>query len=158
MRGFSKAIITGNLVRDPELRNTPNGGTVCSFAVAVNRIWKGTNGERHEDVSYFDCDAWGPAAKTINQYARKGSGILVSGRLDQRRWEDKTTGKTRSAVSIVVEDFNFMDSKLANTGEQAIGGQNNESAHVETGVGAGEMEEAPIDIPDGNVDLNDVPF
>ena len=110
MRGFSKAIITGNLTRDPELRTTPNGASVCSFSVAVNRVYKDSNGEQKEDVSYIDCSAWGRLAEMISQYAKKGSGVLVSGRLDQRSWEDKNGGGKRSRVEIVVEDFNFIGS------------------------------------------------
>jgi single-strand DNA-binding protein len=108
MRGFSKAIITGNLTRDPELRTTANGSNVCSFSVAVNRVYKDSSGEQKEDVSYIDCSAWGRLGEMISQYAKKGSGVLVSGRLDQRSWEDKTDGKKRSRVEIVVEDFNFV--------------------------------------------------
>ena len=58
MRGFSKAIIAGNLTRDPELRTTTNGSTVCSFSVAVNRTYRDANGEQKEEVSYIDCSAW----------------------------------------------------------------------------------------------------
>ena len=110
MRGFSKAIITGNLTRDPELRSTPSGASVCGFSVAVNRTFKGTDGENKEEVSFIDCSAWGKLGEMIAQYAKKGSGVLVSGRLDQRSWEDKTDGKKRSRVEIVVEDFNFTGS------------------------------------------------
>lgn len=109
MRGFSKAIIAGNLTRDPELRTTPNGASVCSFSVAVNRTYKDSNGEQKENVSFIDCSAWGKLAEVINQYARKGSGILLSGRLDQRSFEGKD-GVRRSRTEIVVEDFNFMGS------------------------------------------------
>ena len=71
MRGFSKAIITGNLTRDPELRNTPNGASVCSFSVAVNRTYRDASGEQKEDVSFIDCSAWGKLAEMISQYAKK---------------------------------------------------------------------------------------
>ncbi len=108
MRGFSKAIITGNLTRDPESRTTPNGANVTSFSVAVNRVYRDANGEQKETVSFIDCSAWGKLGDTIAQYAKKGSGVLVSGRLDQHSWEDKTDGKKRSRVEIVVEDFNFL--------------------------------------------------
>ena len=107
MRGFSKAIITGNLTRDPELRTTPNGASVCSFSVAVNRVFKDSSGTQQESVSFIDCSAWGKLGEMIGQYAKKGAGVLVSGRLDQRSWEDKNTGQKRSRVEIVVEDFNF---------------------------------------------------
>ena len=145
MRGFSKAIITGNLTRDPELRTTPNGATVCSFSVAVNRVYRDSNGEQKEAVSFIDCSAWGKLGEMINQYAKKGSGVLVSGRLDQRSWEDKNSGQKRSRVEIVVEDFNF-------TGSAPTGGSN-----MNSGSAAPETD-IPDDIPDEEIDLSDVPF
>ena len=145
MRGFSKAIITGNLTRDPELRTTPNGASVCSFSVAVNRVYRDSNGEQKEDVSFIDCSAWGKLGEMINQNAKKGSGVLVSGRLDQRSWEDKTSGQKRSRVEIVVEDFNF-------TGSAPNGGG---ASSANTGASSNDM---PDDIPDEEIDLSDVPF
>ena len=111
-RGFSKAIIVGNITRDPELRSTPSGAQVCSFSVAVNRNYKDSSGANQESVSFIDCTAWGRAGEIIAQYAKKGSGILVSGRLEQRSWEDKE-GQKRSRVEIVVEDFNLLAVTLA---------------------------------------------
>ena len=90
---MNKVFLIGNLTRDPELRTTPNGASVCSFSVAVNRVYKDANGAQREDVSFIDCSAWGKLGEMISQYAKKGAGVLVSGRLDQRSWEDKTTGQ-----------------------------------------------------------------
>ena len=146
MRGFSKAIITGNLTRDPELRTTPNGASVCSFSVAVNRTFKDSTGDQKEDVSYIDCSAWGKLGEMINQYAKKGSGVLVSGRLDQRSWEDKNGGGKRSRVEIVAEDFNFIGGAPRNDG----GSYNNDSAPAPADI--------PDDVPEGEIDLSDVPF
>ena len=148
MRGFSKAIITGNLTRDPELRNTPNGASVCSFSVAVNRVYRDSNGEQKEDVSFIDCSAWGKLGEMISQYAKKGTGVLVSGRLDQRSWEDKTTGQKRSRVEIVVEDFNFTGAARDNGGSYSSFGAANDAP----------ASDIPDDIPDGEIDLSDVPF
>ena len=155
MRGFSKAIITGNLTRDPGLRSTPNGASVCSFSVAVNRVYKDSNGEQREDVSYIDCSAWGRLGEMISQYAKKGSGVLVSGRLDQRSWEDKNGGGKRSRVEIVAEDFNFL-------GGPRDGGSANNSysntSHSSSSNESNSNEEIPDDIPDGEIDLKDIPF
>ncbi|MBR2725505.1 single-stranded DNA-binding protein [Candidatus Saccharibacteria bacterium] len=145
MRGFSKAIITGNLTRDPELRTTPNGASVCSFSVAVNRVFKDSNGEQKEAVSYIDCSAWGKLGEMISQYAKKGSGVLVSGRLDQRSWEDKNGGGKRSRVEIVVEDFNFVGAPRDNNGGSNAG---SEPAPADV----------PDDVPEEEIDLSDVPF
>ena len=148
MRGFSKAIITGNLTRDPESRTTPNGANVCSFSVAVNRVYRDSNGEQKEDVSFIDCSAWGKLGEMIAQYAKKGSGVLVSGRLDQRSWEDKTTGQKRSRVEIVVEDFNFTGS--ASRGDNSSN-SNFSAADVADATDADSTS-------DEEIDLSDVPF
>lgn len=149
MRGFSKAIITGNLTRDPELRSTGSGTSVCAFSVAVNRVYRSNDGENKEDVSYFDCSAWGKIGETIAQYAKKGSAVLISGRLNQRTWEDKS-GNKRSNVEIVVEDFNF----LSGSASGSTGGNYGASQSAGSDAPASDI---PDDIPD-EVDLSEVPF
>lgn len=145
-RGFSKVIIVGNITRDPELRSTPSGTQVCGFSVAVNRNYRDGSGEQKENVSFFDCSAWGKSGEIIAQYAKKGSGILVSGRLEQRSWEDKE-GQKRSRVEIVVEDFNF------------IGGNDGSASGSSKGAsGAAASDVAPDDISDEPIDLSEIPF
>ena len=156
MRGFSKAIITGNLTRDPELRTTPNGASVCSFSVAVNRVYKDSNGEQKEDVSYLDCSAWGRLAEMISQYAKKGSGVLVSGRLDQRSWEDKNGGGKRSRVEIVVEDFNFIGSANRDGGGSSSSYSSNFGGGNSTSSSASSSD-IPDDIPE-EINMDEVPF
>ena len=144
-RGFSKAIIVGNLTRDPELRTTASGTQVCSISVAVNRSYKGNSGEQQDQVSYFDCSAWGKLGETIAQYAHKGSGILISGRLEQRSWEDKE-GQKRSRIEIVVDDVNF------------IGGGNG-GGDFSGGNSAPKVAAAPADdMSDDPIDLSEIPF
>ncbi len=153
-RGFSKAIITGNITRDPETRSTPSGATVTSFSVAVNRSFRDSSGEQKESVSFIDCSAWGKAGEIIAQYAKKGSGILVSGRLDQRSWEDKDSGAKRSRVEIVVEDFNFLGAGTAgssNTSAPAEAGDSSYSAPVDNAPTADDIKDDPID-------LSEIPF
>lgn len=150
MRGFSKAIITGNLTRDPELRTTTSGSNVCSFSVAVNRTYKGTDGENKEEVSYIDCVAWGKLGEVIAQYAKKGSSVLVSGRLNQRSFEGKD-GVKRSRTEIVAEDFNFIGTNPASRdGSSYSPSTSSTSADIPTDI--------PTDIPEGEVDLSEVPF
>ena len=153
MRGFSKAIITGNLTRDPEVRTTPNGATVCSFAVAVNRVYRDANGEQREDVSFIDCSAWGKIGETINQYAKKGTSVLVSGRLDQRSFESKD-GVKRSRTEIVVEDFNF----LGGSNRDGSNGSYSSTSAPSSSTSASNSSSVPDDIPDGEINLSDVPF
>lgn len=149
MRGFSKAIITGNLTRDPELRTTTSGTNVCSFSVAVNRTFKGADGENKEDVSYIDCVAWGKLGEVISNYAKKGSAVLVSGRLSQRSFEGKD-GVKRSRTEIVAEDFNFIG---ANPASRDGGSGVSSAAPVDDAP-----MDIPTDIPEGEVDLSDIPF
>ena len=150
MRGFSKAIITGNLTRDPELRTTTSGTNVCSFSVAVNRTYKGADGENKEDVSYIDCVAWGKLGEVISNYAKKGSSVLVSGRLSQRSFEGKD-GVKRSRTEVVAEDFNFIGSNPASRDGGSYTPASS-SAEADTSV------DIPTDIPEGEVDLSEIPF
>ena len=147
MKGFSKVIIMGNLTRDPELRSTSTGNTVCAFTVAVNRGFKDQSGNQREEVSFFDCSAWNKLGETINQYAKKGTGVLISGRLEQRSWEDKATGQKRSRVEIVVEDFNFIGNSRDNNG-----------ASGDDAMASVSDSNVPDDIPEGEIDLSEVPF
>ncbi len=115
----------------------------------MNRSFRDSSGEQKEAVSFIDCSAWGKAGEIIAQYAKKGSGILVSGRLDQRSWEDKDSGQKRSRVEIVVEDFNFLG---GNDSNRSSGG--NYSAPAE----AGDTAPSSDDITDDPIDLSEIPF
>ncbi|NCU31127.1 single-stranded DNA-binding protein [Candidatus Saccharibacteria bacterium] len=152
-KGFNKVILMGNLTRDPEVRTTSGGQSVANFSLAVNRSWKDQNGQTQEVVSYIDCVAWGKAGEIIAQYLNKGRPVLVSGRLDQRSWEDKETGGKRSKVEVVVEDFNFIDSGS---------GGNQKSGESETPrpSGGAKKPAAPVaeEIDDRPIDLSEIPF
>ncbi len=91
MTSFNKVILLGNLTRDPEVRYTPNGIAVASFAIAVNRKYK-QGDETKEEVSYIDIVVFGKQAESCGQYINKGDSVLIDGRLQQRRWDDKDTG------------------------------------------------------------------
>jgi len=111
-------IIKGNLTRDPELRFTPSGSAVCDLGVAVNRVWHDQSGEKKEEVSYFDVQAWAKTAETVAQYFKKGKPIIVQGRLKQESWTDKASGEKRSKVRVVMERFEFCgDAKGGSAGE-----------------------------------------
>ena len=146
-RGFSKAIIIGNITRDPEKRATSNGLQVCSFSVAVNRSYKGQDGSDKDQVSFINCTAWNKAADIICQYAHRGTGIMVCGRLEQRSYEGKD-GVKRSTTEIIVEDFNFLGGGRG--GDGAEGGSFSSDE--------GQEEVVPEDIPEEPIDLSDVPF
>lgn len=108
MASFNKVILVGNLTRDPELRYTPKGTAIAKIAIAVNRKWTTDTGEQKEEVTYVDVDAFGKSAETIGQYMRKGSPMLIEGRLRLDQWDDKSTGQKRSRLGVVLEGFQFL--------------------------------------------------
>jgi len=97
--------IMGNLTRDPELKYTNSGRSVCNMSIANNRIYT-KNGEKVTEVSYFDIEIWGVVAENCAKYLTKGSGVIVEGRLKQDRWEKD--GKTQSRVRIAANSVHFM--------------------------------------------------
>lgn len=150
-KGFNKTILLGNLTRDPELRTTPNGRSVASFSLAVNRSWKNANGQTQEAVDFFDCVAWGKAGEIISQYTQKGRALLVSGRLQSRSWEQD--GHKRSKVELVVEDFNFISD-----GSRAAPSTNAPTDTTKSTTNKSSDDVVIEDIDDEPVDLSDIPF
>lgn len=108
-KSFNQAIVMGNLTRDPELRTTPGGQPVASFAVATNRSWQDASGERKEAVEYHEIVAWGKLGELTAQYLAKGRKVMVIGRLQTQSWEKD--GVKRQRTEIVASDVNFLDSR-----------------------------------------------
>jgi single-strand DNA-binding protein len=138
MNSFNKVILLGNLTRDPEVRYTPSGTAVASFAIAVNRRYK-QGEETKDEVSYIDIVVFGKTAENCGQYLNKGDAILVEGRIQQRRWDDKETGQKRSKVEVVAQTVNFMPKR---SGQAAAQGA--------------KQEHEPL--PEPPVDEGDIPF
>lgn len=107
MNQINSLIIEGNVVRAPEIKETANHSKLAIFSMAVNRYYKKSDGAFEQEVSYFDVNAWGTLAETVEKKATKGIGCRVVGRLKQDRWKD-TEGRTQSKVSIVAEHVDFM--------------------------------------------------
>jgi single-strand DNA-binding protein len=105
---FNKVILIGNLTRDPELRYTSGGASVCECGLAVNRKYSTAGGETREEVAFIDVTVWGKQGETLAQYMTKGSQILVDGRLAMDTWEDRQTGQKRSKLYVVGESIRFM--------------------------------------------------
>src|ERR1041385_7716266 len=105
-RSLSQVFLMGNLTRDPELRQTPNGQSVCSFSLALNRSYKDKNGEWQEVTDFIDIVAWGPLGERVAQYLTKGRPALVNGRMQSRSWEQD--GQKRSKVEVVAQDVTFL--------------------------------------------------
>lgn len=109
---LNKAMIIGRLTRDPEVRTTPQGATVCSFGVATNFIWTDPQGQKQEKVEYHNVVAWRKLAEICSQYLRKGSKIYVEGRLQTREWEGQD-GIKRQRTEIIADNMIMLDSKAA---------------------------------------------
>ncbi|MBN2160899.1 MAG: single-stranded DNA-binding protein [Spirochaetes bacterium] len=114
---LNKVILIGRLTKDPELKYTQSGTSVCSFSIANNRTYV-TAGEKKEQVSFFNCVAWAKTGEVIAEYCRKGKRIGIEGRMQQRSWEDQE-GKKRQTVEIVVDNFQFLDPPREGAGESA---------------------------------------
>ena len=147
-KGFNKVILMGNLTRDVEVRTTPSGQSVANFSLAVSRSWKGQDGQTQEQTSFINCVAWGKLGEIIAQYVKKGDPLLVSGRLDQRSYDDKD-GNKRQAVEVNVEDFNFIGGGSRGSGEAGF------SAPSAPNKGKDVVIE---EIDDKPIDLSEIPF
>jgi len=151
-KGFNKVILMGNLTRDIEMRTTAGGQSVANFSLAVSRSWKNQNGEQQEQTSFINCVAWGKPGEIIAQYIKKGDPLMISGRLDQRSYEDKD-GNKRQAVEVNVEDFNFIGGGRGGEG----GGANTNSAPRSQSTK--KSDDVVIeDIDDKPIDLSEIPF
>lgn len=153
-KSINQVTIMGNLTRDPELRSTPNGQSVCSLSLALNRSYKDAAGNWQEMTDFIDVVAWGPLAERTAQYLSKGRRALITGRLQQRSWEQD--GQKRSKVEVLANDVTFMDAP--STG---FGSSSNSSAD-DGGHQADQLAQTDGDAPINNVEeeisIEDVPF
>jgi single-strand DNA-binding protein len=159
-RSFNQVTLMGNLTRDPELRTTPSGATVCSFSLALNRSYKNAEGTWVEATDYIDITAWAALGERVAQYLTKGRPALVSGRLQSRSWEQD--GQKRSKVEVVANDVTF------------LGGPGGGGPSTGSGQAADDMDQTPKtapkksskkdedvvieDIGDEPINLDDIPF
>jgi single-strand DNA-binding protein len=107
MANYNKVILLGNLTRDPQMSYLPSQTPVVEFGLAVNRKWRGTNGEQREETCFIDCRCYGKQAEVFNQYMAKGRAVLIEGRLQLDTWEGKD-GTRRSKHRVFVERFQFI--------------------------------------------------
>ena len=148
-KSFNQVIIVGNLARDPELRTIPSGNSVTSFAVATNRVWQDSNGEKQEQADFHNVVAWGKLGELVDQYLNKGSKVMIVGRLQTRSWE-ADDGTKRYRTEIVAQDVNFLDS---------AGGNSGSSSSSKPSTKSNKEEDVNIeDLGDDPVDLSEIPF
>jgi single-strand DNA-binding protein len=154
-RSFNQVILMGNLTRDPELRTTPSGQSVCSFSLALNRQWKNQQGETQEAVDYIDCTAWSGLGERVAQYLSKGRPALVVGRLQQRSWEQD--GQKRSKVEVLATEVTFLGGPGGNDGQPG-GYSNTETSSASASKPAKKAETDQDDLDDEPINLDDIPF
>ena len=147
MPNYNKVILMGNLTRDPEVRYTSSGTAIAKLGIAVNRYWSNKDGQKQEETTFVDVDAFGRQAETIGQYLKKGRPIMVEGRLKLDQWDDKQTGQKRSKLGVVLDRFEFIDSR----GEGGGGDFSSESSSS-SGGGAAPAQGG------GFAEDDDVPF
>lgn len=112
MANLNKVMLMGNLTRDPEPHTTQSGMVIVKFGMAINRKIPGRDGaEPREEVCFVDCVSFGKTAEALAKYLHKGKPLFVEGRLNLEQWDDKETGAKRSKLGVVVESFQFLESK-----------------------------------------------
>ena len=162
-RSFNQVTLMGNLTRDPELRSTPNGQSVCSFSLALNRSYKGADGNWQEATDFVDVVAWGPLGERVAQYLTKGRPALVAGRLQSSSWEKD--GQKRSKVEVVANDVTFLGGREGAHGGEGGGssyqGSSNDSGAANPPAGGKKPAKEDVvieDIGDEPINLDDIPF
>ncbi|HSW99301.1 MAG TPA: single-stranded DNA-binding protein [Candidatus Saccharimonadales bacterium] len=163
-RSVNQVILMGNLTRDPEVRQTPSGQSVCSFSLALNRAYKGQNGDWQEATDYIDCVAWGPLGERVAQYLSKGRRALVQGRIQSRSWEKD--GQKHSKVEVLANDVTFVDSRGEGGGSDG-GGNGGGYGRPDSASSAAapapksapkKKDDVVEDIGDEPINLDDIPF
>ena len=147
---INRVFMIGRLTRDPELKYTQGGTSIASFSLANNRSYTVQN-EKKEQVSFFNCIAWGKPGEVVAQYAKKGAKIGIEGRLQQRSWQDQN-GQKRNTVEIVVENFQFLGGN-GQSGEQKSDGDESVMDHSADTSGQPAFNELPQHFSD-----EDIPF
>ena len=148
---LNKVFIIGNLTRDPELKTLPSGSSVANFGIATNRVWRNQQGEKQEEVQFHNIVVFGKQADTVSQYLKKGSSVLVEGRLQTRNWEAQD-GTKRTKTEIVAERVQFGPRRSGG----GFAGQEKEGA----GKGNIKQEEQleTIEYPEEDIKPEEIPF
>jgi single-strand DNA-binding protein len=148
---LNKAILIGNLTRDPELKAIASGNKVCTFSIATNRTYKDSNGVRQEKTDYHNIVVWGKTAENVATYMKKGSQILVEGRMETRSWDDAATNTKKYRTEIIADTVQF--------GSKNIGGGTSGSVTQSSApVSKKEEEIDTIEYPEEQINAEDIPF
>jgi single-strand DNA-binding protein len=150
---INSVVITGNLTKDPELRQLQSGTAVCKLRVAVNSRRKDQSGEWVDKPNYFDVTVWGAQGENCNTYLSKGRPVAVQGRLEWREWETQEGGK-RQAVEIIADSVQFLGSRDGN----ANGGGNGFTPQSDVPADTSDFTSEPAPVGGGGGSDDDIPF
>ncbi len=150
---LNKALIIGNLTRDPELRALPSGIQVASLSVATNRVWKDKNGAKQEAADFHNVVVFGRQAETSAQYLKKGQQVMVEGRMQTRSWDDKGTGEKKYRTEVVADRIQF-GQKTSGGGGSAPSGAGDTAKGGKSAAAAVET----IEYPTEDINPEDIPF
>lgn len=154
---LNKVFIIGNLTRDPELKAIPSGIKVCSFSVATNRVWKDKNGAKQEAADYHNVVVFGRQAETVAQYMKKGSQVMVEGRMQTRSWDDAATNTKKYRTEVIADRVQFG----SNTGGGAKSGGNFDQSSTAKSSPTQNKDEGELDTieyPEEQINAEDIPF
>jgi single-strand DNA-binding protein len=162
---LNKAIIIGNLTRDPELKALPSGIQVTSLSLATNRVWKDKAGAKQEASDFHNVVVFGRQAETSAQYLKKGQQVMIEGRIQTRSWDDKATGEKKYRTEIVAESVQFGPKAGPSTGGSYGGAPSGASASSSAGSSSKSSTSAKtaepvdtIDYPSEDINPEDIPF
>lgn len=134
MASLNKIFLIGNLTRNPDLRGTPSGASVCELGIAVNRRYT-SNGQEKEEVVFIDVNAWGKIAESCHRNLTKGSKIMVEGRLTMDQWQDRNSGEARRKIIVTADNIQFLPN--ANRSQSAESSSGNSSGGVDQNYAPG---------------------
>lgn len=146
---LNKVMLIGRLTRDPEIRTTPNGTNVASFSVATSFNWTDQQGQKKELTEFHNVVAWRKLAEIVGQYLKKGSQVYLEGRLQTRSWDDKTSGQKKYRTEIIAENMIML---------ARPGGSNTQASMPPATSVTAEQLEPKSDIPEIQIDNDDIPF
>lgn len=153
---LNRAMIIGNLTRDPEMRTIPSGQSVANFSMATNRAWTGTDGKKQTAVEYHNIVVWGKLAEICGQYLKKGQKTYIEGRLQTRDWEGQD-GVKRSRTEIVAENM-IMLSSGKGAGAPAGTFQPQSQAPASSEPATEQLPEIQVPSRDEEIKVEDIPF
>lgn len=148
---LNKALIIGNLTRDPELKSLPSGVQVATFGVATNRVWKDRDGAKQESTEFHNIVVFGRQAETAAQYLKKGNSVLVEGRLQTRSWDQD--GQKKYRTEIVADRVQFGERRSGTSGSYDDGGSSSSS-----GKSSKASNDEAIEYPEEDINPEDIPF